>query len=573
MRSIFLKIFTGFLFIIISFSGIVIIKTNDYVEKYFLNSQILDIHKLNSSIIYSIQNDLINNKSDELNKKLNDFAKLNSVRITLILPDGKVIFDSEKDVLLMENHLYRPEIISARQLGIGDTIRFSHTVQEGLLYSACAIKNNSDIIAYSRLSISLTKIQALINEITSKIIFITFLSMFFSIIAIYLFSRSLIKPIKKIVDVSQKIADGNFNAKIYLNNKDELATLANSINLMSIKLNSLFKENFQQTEKLETIFSSIKDGILVIDSKNHISYSNNNFHNTINQKDIINKHFWEIITDTEFSKLIKKIKNSKSYNSKEIQINKKFYLASGSWIESNHEVVIILNDIDEIKKIEIIKKDFISNVSHELKTPLTAIKGFVETMEDDIDDNNKNYLAIIKRQTERLISIVQDLLLLSKLEAINFKIELTEVEIDNLTTNILKLFELKIKEKKLTFKYSNNSGQNIIHADYFMLEQVFINLFDNAIKFSEKGEFGLNITKENSDMILEFWDSGIGIPENHLNRIFERFFTVDKSRSKNLSGTGLGLAIVKHIVMIHNGTVFCKSTIGIGTKFIVKIPE
>lgn len=572
MKSIFSKIFFGFLIIIIIFSAIIIINTNSYVKDFFIKTQINDLHKINSTIIFLIKDDLIKGDLNPVREKLKTLSKIDSIRITIINYDGKVLFDSEKDPATMENHLKRPEIIAAQQYGIGDSIRFSYTLNNDLLYTASVIKSDTTIIGFSRVSISINKIQTLIDDITSKIIYISLIGLTIVVLAIYLFSRSLIKPIKKLVEISNKIADGDFNSKIYLNNKDELSNLALSINQMSDKLKTLFEENFKQSEKLDSIFKAIKDGIIVINSKDYIIFSNENFFNTINTRTIINRRFWEFIIDPEFSKFIKKIRKNKSYLTTEIQINKRYFLVSGSWIESDQAIVVIFSDIDNLKKIETIKKDFISNISHELKTPLTSIKGFIETMEDEIDENNKSYLLIIKRQTERLISIVQDLLLLSRLEDINFKLEKSNVNIEDTVNNILKIFSLKMKEKNLTFKYQNNSDIKEINADPFMFEQLLINLFDNSIKFSEKGEFGLNISRENSSVIMEFWDTGIGIPDNQIDRIFERFFTVDKSRSKNISGTGLGLSIVKHIVLSHNGTITCKSNIGSGTKFIITLP-
>ena len=232
-----------------------------------------------------------------------------------------------------------------------------------------------------------------------------------------------------------------------------------------------------------------------------------------------------------------------------------------------------LYDITKIKNLEKTKKDFVSNVSHELRTPLTAIKGFVETLEETTnDDENKHYLNIIKRHTDRVINIVEDLLLLSELEEESSSLELEDVNLKGLIENILKIFDQRLREKNLVLKFKADKNLPLIKADPFKLEQVFINLIDNAIKYTERGEVMISVSQNDKGLITEIQDTGICIPKEHLSRIFERFYVVDKSRSRKLGGTGLGLSIVKHIVLLHNGKIDVENIPGTGTKFIVTLP-
>ncbi|HOJ43677.1 MAG TPA: ATP-binding protein, partial [Syntrophorhabdaceae bacterium] len=218
-----------------------------------------------------------------------------------------------------------------------------------------------------------------------------------------------------------------------------------------------------------------------------------------------------------------------------------------------------------------IKKEFIANISHELRTPLTAIKGFIETLEEEEHIENIQYLDAIKRHTTRLINIVDDLLTLSELEKEGVKLELEEVRLDSLTENIVKIFEPKLKEKGLNLIIDIEKDIKPIMADPFKLEQMLINLIDNAIKYTEKGKITISVTQDDNNSVIIVEDTGIGIPENAIPRIFERFYTVDKSRSKKLGGTGLGLSIVKHIVLLHKGTIDVQSVYGKGTRFIVTL--
>ncbi len=573
MKSIFSKIFFGFVLIVVLFLSMVLYYTFENIRDYYVGSLVSDIQKLNRTVINHIQPLYELQNHDELNRAVKKLAKINNIRITIIAADGKVISDSEKDASKMENHADRFEIIKAKENLVGDTIRYSYTLNSGLLYDAIAMRKDGQIIGFSRLSVPVNQIEVLISEIRNKIITLSLIGLLVSFVLIYLFTRTVTNPIKKLAYSANQVAQGNFNTRVYLNNKDELSSLANSFNSMIQKINQLFEQNFKQADKLETIFKSVKDGIIVIDETNHISISNDYFNKMLPNVDQKSKYFWELIPDPSFKKLVKKIENTRQPNTREVLINKRLYLASGSWIDSNKEIVVILNDIDEIRKVETLKKDFIANVSHELKTPLTAIKGFIETMEGDIGEENEYYLSIIKRQTDRLINIVQDLLLLAKVEHINSDINIQDVNIEEITNNTLRILDSKIKEKNLEVIKNLSEDTKIIKADAFMIEQVFINLIDNSIKYTDRGSISINSYISDSRIVIEFADTGIGMPEDKIERIFERFFTIDKSRSKNLSGTGLGLSIVKHIVQTHNGSISVDSAIGRGTKFKVILPQ
>jgi two-component system phosphate regulon sensor histidine kinase PhoR len=225
-----------------------------------------------------------------------------------------------------------------------------------------------------------------------------------------------------------------------------------------------------------------------------------------------------------------------------------------------------------MKMLERMKKDFVVSVTHELRTPLTAIKGFVETMEEEADKEKQNYLRIIKRNTDRLVRIVNDLLSLSEMEEKGVLVEREEVNLKESVENILKIFEHEAKEKKLYLKLHADEKLPLIHADSFRLEQTFINLIENALKYTEKGGVTIVLKTKDKEAVIEVRDTGIGISAEHLPRIFERFYTVDKAHSRRLGGTGLGLSIVKHIVLLHGGTIEVKSDLGLGTTFTVTLP-
>ena len=256
-----------------------------------------------------------------------------------------------------------------------------------------------------------------------------------------------------------------------------------------------------------------------------------------------------------------------------LELNNRIFLCSATSLKSKEEIVLVFHDITEIKEIEKMKRDFVANVSHELRTPLTAIKGFVETLLDEEKDlNKKHYLKIIQRHTDRLINIVKDLLLLSQLEERRSKLEIEDVNLKRLLEDISKMFIEKIKQKKLKLKIEIQKDLPLVKADPFKLEQMFINLIDNAIKYTDKGEIKISIEQIDNLIKIVVADTGIGISEKHLSRIFERFYVVDKSRSRRYGGTGLGLSIVKHVVLLHNGKIEVKSKKNKGTKFTIYLP-
>jgi two-component system phosphate regulon sensor histidine kinase PhoR len=341
---------------------------------------------------------------------------------------------------------------------------------------------------------------------------------------------------------------------------------------MSEEIKTLFAELSLKKEELNSILASIEEGLLTIDKNDKVLLCNESLKKIIDCDLVEGKFYWEVVREPKFGELIKKVQAEKKNLSEEIVLNGKVYLCSAIFLSSRDEIVVTFYDLTKIKNVEKIKKDFILNISHELRTPLTAIKGFVETLEEECDKKSRNYLRIIKRHTDRLIHIVKDLLLLSELEAKEVKLETEKVNIKKLIENILKIFDQNIKEKKLDIALKTKNKLPPISGDSFRLEQLFINIIDNAVKYTEKGKITISLEKKDKNVLIKIQDTGIGVAKEHLSRIFERFYVVDKSRSRKLGGTGLGLSIVKHIALLHNGEVNVQSTPGKGTTFTVVLP-
>jgi two-component system phosphate regulon sensor histidine kinase PhoR len=310
---------------------------------------------------------------------------------------------------------------------------------------------------------------------------------------------------------------------------------------------------------------------LFLDASGRIIIANTGFKRYAQAVSPEKRFYWEVVRSIELDELVKDIIANKTTESKELVINEKTLLCKGIYLIFRNEIVLTFNDITEIKNIEKIKRDFVSNISHELRTPLTSIKGYAETLEETVNEEGKRYLDIILRNTERLINIVQDLLLLSELEEVK-SLNIEELDLKALLENVMKIFDQKAKDKGLEISVSAEDNFPIIEADAFKLEQVFINILDNAVKYTERGEIAISLKNEIDDVIIEIEDTGIGMPQKDLVRIFERFYVVDKSRSRKMGGTGLGLSIVKHIILLHNGKINVESAYGVGTKLIITLP-
>jgi len=571
-RTLFFKIFTGYILIILSISSLFLLFSFKSIRENQINLLKDNLENIALSMESRIYQFLKDKNFDGLNSFVKGLGEITGTRITIIDPEGVVLADSEENPELMENHATRPEILNALYGRTGSSLRYSATVKKEMLYVAIPVREEVELIGVIRVSLFLEQIKILLNSIRRDIIWVTIIIIFLSLIGAFLFSRSLTVPIKELVNASSKVADGNYDVKIYLKNKDELWSLAESLNNMIERTKVLITNLSEQKEALDTIISSIHEGLLVLDKKGKILLSNKSFKKICGFENIEGKLYWEVIRDPELGELIRDVEKERTGIIKEIELLGKNYICNASYLSKYEEIVLTFINITEMKGVEKIKKDFVVNVSHELRTPLTAIKGFMETLGESVDKKNRRYVEIVLRHTERLINIVKDLLALSELEESRIKLEVENVNLEKLLKNVITIYENEIKNKKLKFVFESEKKLPAIKGDSYRLEQMFINLIENAIKYTDKGEIRVTLKSENKEVKLEVKDTGVGIAEEHLTRIFERFYVVDKSRSRKLGGTGLGLSIVKHIVLLHKGNIDVKSTPGEGTSFVITLP-
>jgi two-component system phosphate regulon sensor histidine kinase PhoR len=369
--------------------------------------------------------------------------------------------------------------------------------------------------------------------------------------------------------------------------KGEIGKLNIALGEMAEKLEDLFEEVSLEKSQLETVISTMSEGVMVVGGDGKIRLINSALKDMLEIKhNPIEKPYWEILRIREIMELVENVMKKQVAEKKEISVLhpvERYFLTSAIPLKSaEKEAIFVIFDITEFKRLERIKADIVANVSHELRTPLTAIKGYVETLEEGDYENpeeRNHFLSIIKRHTDRLINIVSDLLLLSEIERKSApwgeepKTAFEAVDFKEIVYSSLEALKSRVEEKSLNVSLGVKEGLPKYRGDRFLLEQMFINLIDNAVKYTpEGGTIGVQVNRINSEFRIEVFDTGVGIPKEHLPRIFERFYRADKTRARKLGGTGLGLSIVKHVVIMHSGEIRVESEVGKGSKFIVTLP-
>lgn len=567
------KVFAGFLLVVTLMTGLVLFFSFQTIRNRYISILAQNLRNINSAIRPQVDYYLKERNYSSLNSLVRRVGAESDVRVTVILADGTVVADSKRDPATMGNHAGRPEFREALSRGAGESKRYSETLHNEMIYNALPVIADGKILGATRISIFIEQVDQLISKLTIDILKIAAIVILISLIGALLFSRSVSKRLKLLSGASRRVASGDFSVKVSIKGRDEIRELADNFNNMTGQLESLFYKVNSQREEFQSLITSIQEGLVVIDRQGVILLSNNSFNRLFHGRDHTGKHYPEVVGELELAALVNETINTRASYSREIILSGRSFFVSSSYITIKEEIVLLFHDISELKKFEQIKKDFIVNVSHELRTPLTAIKGFIETLEETSEnEENLHYIDIIKRHTNRLINIVQDLLILSQVEGANAKLLPSMVNAQELIENVLKIFEQKIEEKGLSVRIEAEEGLPKLKLDTFRFEQVMVNLIDNAIKHTDEGEIVIKIFQDADCVKIQVIDTGSGIAKEDLERIFERFYTVDKSRSRKLGGTGLGLSIVKHIVLQHKGSIDVQSEPGKGSCFTVALP-
>ncbi|MGN9165838.1 ATP-binding protein [Tissierellaceae bacterium HCP3S3_D8] len=533
----------------------------------------------------------LNDNGDKLKEK--DFFRLSQnlssqtgSRVTFIRSDGTVIADSINNSIIFQNIKSKPEYRYAIKGEKQVIQRYSIETGNKFFYLAMPPVKVGELEIILRLGDDYQEIDHIIEKFLMYTIVANFIGLFFAIIIGYISTDRIIKPVKELTDITKLIADGNFNNRVEVNAEGEIKELSISFNQMIEKLEYTIDEIRDKNMKLDAILASMQEGLIALDQEYKVILINNSAKKIlkIDDKIKIGSHVKEVILDSKITREIEKSLDENCELDKEIKVggdNEKIIHLSMSIIQRENQsedkigTLIIIRDITSIRKLEKIRRDFVANVSHELRTPLTSISGFVETLkirELDVKSRNK-VIDIIEFETERLKRLINNLLELSEIESIKTTKSLTDIDITDDVNKIVELLTPLSDKKEIKIRLNIEEGLNTItgNKDWFRL--ILTNLIENSIKYTEvKGNIRINVSNHNSGVKLVIKDNGIGIPEEDLPRIFERFYRVDKSRSSIVEGSGIGLAIVKHIVILLKGTIEVRSKLGEGTCFIVLLP-
>ncbi|MGX6443009.1 two-component system histidine kinase PnpS [Neobacillus sp. K501] len=393
------------------------------------------------------------------------------------------------------------------------------------------------------------------------------------------------KPIEAATSVAIELAKGNYRARTESDDIHETTMLSSSINVLAQNLEEMSKAQEMQSDRLTALIENMGAGLLLIDSHGFVNLINMGYTDIfqVNSKDFLYKLYYEVIEQEEVCQLIAQVFRTEQKVSRQLRIplgiERRYFVVYGIPIIGTNNVwkgvLLVFHDITEIKKLEQMRKDFVANVSHELKTPVTSIKGFSETLLDGAMNNHETleaFLSIIYKESDRLQSLIQDLLDFSKIEHQEFRLQIQRFDLFSLLTEVMTLLEKKAGAKDIRLELECDREELLIEGDIDRLKQVFINLISNAILYTPpSGQVRVSLHEFDQKIRIHVKDSGVGIEKKEIPRIFERFYRVDRARSRDSGGTGLGLAIVKHLVEAHHGNITVRSKVGEGSEFIIEL--
>ncbi len=559
----------------------------DFMRSFYLEHLRTTLHYHGQILYAHIASDLTPLDAAKLNQACRAAAAQIPVRFTVILPDGVVVADSEQDPRKMDNHRNRPEIREAFAGTTGHAQRFSTTLQQQMMYVATPVSVEERLVAVLRTALPVTTIDQALTAVYVKMIAAgLFIAILAAGVGLYV-SRRISRPLEAMRAGAEQYARGELGLRIQPPATLELASLAQALNTMAGQLKYRMDAVLRQRNELEAVLSSMVEGVIALDIEDKVislnSAAQKMFPNPSNTH--VGRDLAELVRSHELAGMVKRVQESGStaradiiYQGWEERVLEAHCTPLSDGDGGHMGTLLVLHDVTQLRRLENMRKDFAANVSHEIKTPLTAIRGFVETLQDaDLSNHEEShrFLAIIGRHVDRLTAIIDDLMHLSRIERSD---ETRELAIDacrvrELLNTVMGLCRERAAAKGITIQLACAEDLTA-QLDLPLMEQAVVNLLDNAIKYTQKSPATITISarREGQTLQLDVADEGIGISRKHLPRLFERFYRVDKARSRHMGGTGLGLAIVKHITQAHGGRVTVRSELGRGSTFTLHLP-
>ncbi len=527
-------------------------------------------------------------KTDNLNYEdfCYEMGVVSETRFTIIDLDGNVLGDTYEEAAAMELHADRPEFIAALNGENGEATRYSRTLLREMMYVAIPVWENGRIGKVIRASLPLERMRDSILPIFNRLIWAGILSILIAMVVSYFVARRITSPLEEIRSGAERIARGEFRDQITHFRISELDSLADSMNLMARELQQRIATITNQRNEQQAVLASMVEGVLAVDTDEKILRINTAAARLFNcdSQTTVGQIIPAVIRNADLQEFIEELLEQQEAAEKDIKmigLDERYIRVSGAPMRDSNDnilgAVVVLNDISRLKKLETLRQEFVGNVAHEIKTPLTSIKGFVETLQGgalEQPEEARRFLDIIGRQADRLNVVLEDLLRLSKIERQreHSEIVLEKVNLRDILDGSVRDCETAAMEKAITVTLECEY-EIIVLADPILLRQAITNLIDNAIKYSgDQTAVRVTATNGGDKIEISVADQGIGIADQHIPRLFERFYRVDKGRSRKAGGTGLGLAIVKHIVLAHNGIISVASRVDEGSIFTIELP-
>jgi two-component system phosphate regulon sensor histidine kinase PhoR len=520
------------------------------------------------------------------NGKVNEFSDILGVRVTASDNQGRILFDSSNKSATTQGR-HQEIIFEILKKEEGDQTGWEVAGGYNLHYYWHPLFTNGEQEGYIFLSTKMTETQKAYQQIWWILTISLGLSLFVIIMLGARITARYTKPIESATKVAIELAKGNYRARTYEDQADETGMLSTSINVLARNLQEMVKSQEMQQDRLGALIENMGSSLILIDSRGYINLINRPYKEVfnVNPSEYLYKLYYEVIEHKGITDIIEEIFMTEQKVKRQliipVNIERRYFEVYGvPIIGINDEwkgILLVFHDITELKKLEQMRKDFVANVSHELKTPITSIKGFSETLLDGAMEDKqalKDFLNIILKESDRLQSLIQDLLDLSKIEKQGFSLSIQPMDLTVVLDEVLAITKGKAVEKGIVFDYKREKKPIRIDGDVHRLKQVFINIISNAISYTpNQGTIYISLHETGTAVFTEITDTGIGIEAKEIPRIFERFYRVDKARSRNSGGTGLGLAIVKHLVEAHRGSITVKSEVGKGTSFTIELPK
>ncbi|MBG9445811.1 two-component system histidine kinase PnpS [Cytobacillus firmus] len=519
-------------------------------------------------------------------ESINELGDILDVRVTATDSKGRILMDSS---VKSETSQSRHQEIIVEVLKKKSVYESGWEVAGGfnLHYYWQPVMINGEKEGYIFLSTKLAEFQKAYQQIWWILAVSLGLSLFLIILLGSRITARYTKPIESATQVAIELTKGNYRARTYEDQEDETGMLSKSINVLARNLQEMVKSQEMQQDRLGALIENMGSGLILIDSRGYINLVNRPYKEVfnVNPSEYLYKLYYEVIEHKGITEVVEEIFMTEQKVKKQliipVNIERRYFEVYGvPIIGTNDEwkgILLVFHDITELKKLEQMRKDFVANVSHELKTPITSIKGFSETLLDGAMENKQtlnDFLNIILKESDRLQSLIQELLDLSKIEKQGFSLSIQQLDLADVLEDVVAIMKGKAAEKEIVLEYKREDKPVYIEGDVHRLKQVFINIISNAISYTpNQGVVYISSADSDRTVLTEIRDTGIGIEAGEIPRIFERFYRVDKARSRNSGGTGLGLAIVKHLVEAHKGTISVKSEVGKGTAFIIELPK